>query len=467
MNINLFKKTLTFSMVWCLLSAPFPWCQYGWGLSIDQETKLGEKFLAQIKSRFEFLDDDFANDYLNQLGHYLAKALETKPFPLRFYILKDNELNAFAGPGGHIFFFSGLVDAFDNLDQLGAVLCHEMGHIAARHLSERIQQAKRVGIATLAGILAGILIGGEGGEALISGSVAAGIQAQLHYSREDERQADQLSFKYMTTSCLNPGAMIDVLKKFHTRQWTAPNRVPPYLLTHPTGPERMANLDSMLKAYRPCSRLPTEVERFRRDFSLFKAVVRAKCFGPEVAEAKFKQDLSHTSQRAAAHFGLGIVYAQEGMFDQALEQLNKALTLRPHCPIIMKQIAKTHILSGNYLEAKKLLKDAARADPRDSEIQYLFGEAYQNLGKHSQAIELFERLLAEGSKKEKTLYNLGISYGRLGQLPKAHYYFGLFFKEQGASSKAKFHFQKALEYASSDPVLRAKILKLLKEGKKD
>ena len=93
----------------------------------------------------------------------------------------------FAAPGGHIFVFSGLIEAMDNIDELAAVICHEIGHISARHLSKRIEQSKNIGIATLAGILAAMLVGGEAAAPIISGTLAAGMQARLYFSREDER----------------------------------------------------------------------------------------------------------------------------------------------------------------------------------------------------------------------------------------------------------------------------------------
>ena len=161
------------------------------GLSIEEERKLGQQFLAQIREHFELVEDESVNQFVMDLGRYLAMGLETRPFPFHFYIIKDNTLNAFAGPGGHIFVFSGLIEAMDNLDELAAVTCHELAHISARHLSQRIEQSKKIGLATMAGILAGALIGGELAGAIMTGSVAAGIQAQLHYSRNDERQADQ------------------------------------------------------------------------------------------------------------------------------------------------------------------------------------------------------------------------------------------------------------------------------------
>ena len=131
-------------------------------LSIEEETILGKNFLVQVKRQFELLDDSFADQFFNNLGLYLIKPLETKPFPFHFYIVKDNSLNAFAAPGGHIFMFSGLINSLESIDEISAVICHEIGHVAARHLSQRIEQSKKIGMATMAGVLAGALIGGQG-----------------------------------------------------------------------------------------------------------------------------------------------------------------------------------------------------------------------------------------------------------------------------------------------------------------
>ena len=130
------------------------------------------------------VDDDFAHRYINSLGQYLIRPLETKPFPFRFYNVKHKALNAFAGPGGHIYVFSGLVEAVDSLDELVAVLCHEIGHVSARHIASRFEQNKKIGMATMVGVLAGVVAGVAGGGAgagfgVAAGSMAAGQQAQL------------------------------------------------------------------------------------------------------------------------------------------------------------------------------------------------------------------------------------------------------------------------------------------------
>ncbi|HYQ61575.1 MAG TPA: M48 family metalloprotease, partial [Desulfatiglandales bacterium] len=99
---------LIFSLLLYLGRAP------AFALSTEEERAAGEEFLASVRRQLELIQDDYANDYINNLGQYITRALETKPFPFQFYIVKDNTLNAFAGPGGHIFFFTGLIDMMDD-----------------------------------------------------------------------------------------------------------------------------------------------------------------------------------------------------------------------------------------------------------------------------------------------------------------------------------------------------------------
>ena len=192
-----------------------------------------------------------------------------------------------AAPGGHIFIFSGLIDAMDNLDELAAVVCHEIGHVSARHLSKRIDQSKNIGIATMAGLLAGMLLGGPVASAVIAGTLAASMQAQLHFSREDERQADQLSYKYMKPASLDPGGMIRALNEIQKGSWLGTGKAPAYLLTHPTGPERMSNLESMLSEYSP-QVLSEEAVHFNALYPAFKMLVKARSLDPHDAMAVFQ-----------------------------------------------------------------------------------------------------------------------------------------------------------------------------------
>jgi len=161
----------------CLTFSSFSFPTSGaFALSIQEEKEMGEEFLVQIQKHFEFVDDDFANEFFNYLGHYLIRPIDPKYFPFNFYIIKNNDLNAFAAPGGHVFFFSGLIETMDSIDELASVMCHEVGHVSARHIAQRIDQNTKISIATLAGILAGILIGGPAAAAIITGARQPGFK---------------------------------------------------------------------------------------------------------------------------------------------------------------------------------------------------------------------------------------------------------------------------------------------------
>ena len=456
-------RSVAFLVLACLL--PFPALQLrtdAFALSVEEETKAGEKFLAQISKRFQMLDDEFANGYINELGLYLLRPVETKYFPFQFYLIRDNDLNAFAGPGGHIFFFSGLIEVMDRVDELAAVICHEIGHVSARHLSQRIEQNKKIGLMTLAGVLAGALIGGKAGNAIVTGAAAAGMQAQLNYSREDERQADQLGFKYMDASGFDPAGMVSTLKKLDQGRWGGTEGIPPYLRTHPGGPERIANTEVMLSGYAPKDETP-ETARLRRLFPIFKTVLIAKSMEPQAAERLFLKDLERDPDSVLAHFGLGMIWKERSEYDRAIVFFGKALDASPDALPILINLGETYILKGQGREAVRILRRAFELDPKSGSALFLLGTAYLNLEDYPAAVEIFERLTSMKPIRDEVFYNLGVAYGRQNRLAAAHYNFGLHFKRSRDMKKARFHFEKAGEFSNQDPAFQARIREALKE----
>jgi predicted Zn-dependent protease len=455
------KLIISFVLSLLLCFQPYLGVPRASALSAEEERIMGEQFLIQVRQTLDLLDDDYAQQYVNALGQYLLKSVEVKYWPFRFYLAKDNDLNAFAGPGGHIFIFSGLINEMEEIDELAAVMCHEIAHVTARHLAHRIDQSKNLGWATLAGILAGILIGGSAGAAVMVGSQAASVQAQLHYSREDERQADQLGFKYTDQSTFDPARLIAALNKIQKNQWIGTDTIPPYLLTHPTGPERTSSLDIMLRDYskRPDS---PEAARFRALWPFFKTIVKAKSKEPRDAEREFKRELEKNPDSGVAHFGLGLVMNEKSEYDLAIAHFQKALLTQPKSVPVLRSLGRSYQMKGQDAEAIAVLEKALRIDPQDVSLTFLLAFSYQNLQKYKEAIRLYERLVAMNAASVQVFYNLGVSYGKEGKLALAHYNFGVYFKRLGKREKAMFHFQKAEELSKNDPALKGRIKNAMK-----
>jgi predicted Zn-dependent protease len=460
---NLTKLLMAFLSVALFLVPP----PRTFALSIEDERIMGQQFVMQITRHFELLDDDFANGYFNGLGHYLLRSVDTKPFPFRFYMVKHSMLNAFAAPGGHIFFFSGLIEEMESIDELAAVMSHEIGHVTARHLAERIEKAKKMSYATMAGILAGILVGGAAGQTLMAGSSAAQSQAMLHNSRNDERQADQLGFKYTTAAGFDPKGLIVTLEKIQKSSWIGTDQVPSYLLTHPTGPERMSNIEGLLSAY---STVPyrDKASRFNKLFPFFKTVVTAKCLDPGEAERRFMLDLGEAElgdeiNSALPHFGLGMIYSETSEPALAIEHLNKALDEEPEFIPIHTHLAEAYQMTGQDKKAIMILEKALKLDDSYRPTLFLLGLSYENLGQYEKALAFFEKLASFRPVKKEVYYHLGISYGRQNRLAYAHYNFGIYFMRSMEREKAQFHFNKADELCGNDPALKKTIRQALQK----
>jgi len=431
-------------------------CSKAYALSIEQETMMGQAFLQQIQAYFEVVDDDFAHRYINAMGQYLVRPLETKPFPFCFYIVKHDSLNAFAGPGGHIFIFSGLIEAADSPDELIAVVCHEIGHVSARHVAKRFEQNKKMGMATMAGLLTGIIAGGGAGMGIAAGSIAAGQQTQLNYSRIAERQADQISFDLMKPTGFNPEGMVGSLTKIRQSSWHGTSKVPTYLLTHPTGSERMSNFEAMLTHYTQPPK-DKEATRFAAYFPYFQTIIRARCHNSQKTQEKFERELEEDSGSFLPHYGLGLIYKQRSDFDKAIYHFDKAVERKKDFPPLLTSLGRLYQMRGEDEEAVPLYEKALEIERTNKETLFLLGLSYRHLEQYEKAAAIFEKLTSLAPVKNKVFHELGISYGRQDKLALAHYNFGIYFMRIREGEKARFHFEKADKLAQGDTALLKKI----------
>jgi predicted Zn-dependent protease len=430
-------------------------------LSTEEERVAGEEFRASVRRQLDLVQDDFADDYVNDLGQYITRALETKPFPFQFYLVKDNTPNAFAGPGGHIFFYSGLITMMDDVDELAAVMSHEIGHVSARHISNRIEQNKAMSIAVLAGMLAGALMGGKAGGAIATGTMAAGIQNQLNYSREDERQADNLGFKYMEESRFNPAGMITVLKKLERMSPGGTDAIPGYLLTHPGGIERVSTSEALMTQFVPKAKSAESI-RFRNLFPYFKAVLIAKSMDFQAVSRYFNREREVNPESPVVQFGLGLFQKERMDYPRAIEHFERALKGAPDVNPILIHLAETYQLQGQDRKAIEVVERVLTTDERNKAALYLTGMSYQNLEDYSKASVFYERLVTMRPVKDEVFYNLGVCYGRQEKLALAHYNTGLYFQRTFNFQKARYHFIKADQLAGNDQGLRNRIYEAVK-----
>ncbi|MED5533745.1 MAG: M48 family metalloprotease, partial [Pseudomonadota bacterium] len=156
------------------------------------EEAMGREFIAAARQQLAFVEDPLLVRYVENLGQRLAAGLGGDTDRLRFFLIESKLVNAFAGPGGRLAVFTGLVTTTRSEAELASVMAHEIAHVAQRHLPRMMERAARRKIPTTAGILAAILLGGQAGAAAMAATTGAAMSDQLRYSREFEREADVL-----------------------------------------------------------------------------------------------------------------------------------------------------------------------------------------------------------------------------------------------------------------------------------
>jgi predicted Zn-dependent protease len=435
-------------------------------ITIQEEEELSRDFMKIVASRYEFVDDPMIVDYVNRVGQRILAVMPTQPFPFHFYVIKQDVYNAFATPAGHIFVNSGLIEAMDSEEELAGILGHEMSHVLCRHISQKIDQSHKVGIATLAGVAAGVFlgIGGAGAaaaNALTFGSVATAQSVMLAYSREDEMQADQLGLEYLTKAGYNAKGLLTILKKIRAKQWYGSKDVPSYLMTHPAIDDRIAYIDTWAEAAaakRGKSAPSVDPSAFNRVHTRLVAL-----YGNEESALRdFANQVARNPQDLDAQQGYGLILARVGKRSEAIEHFKLALEKRAFDPYLLSDIGRVYFLDGRYDQARSVLESAIEIHPRLADALFFLGRTRAEQGDSKAAVDAFQKALEISPQFIQVLYFLGESYGKLGQMADAHYYLGWYYKKRGDFRNAVFHLKKALT-DTTDPDRKTTIKAMIKD----
>jgi predicted Zn-dependent protease len=183
---------------------------------------------------------------VEEIGRRLAAGTDRKSIIYHFTVLTDegdDNFNAFAVPGGYIYIFDDMVEKLGTDDKIAAVLAHEMGHVEAKHSVKRMQGS--LGATLL--MLLGSRVATDGRD--IAKANAAIGQLMMSYSRHDERQADELSVKYLKKAGFDPAGAVQSLKVLKKLRKKGPMMKYSHYRSHPYVSERISHLKNTIKGY--------------------------------------------------------------------------------------------------------------------------------------------------------------------------------------------------------------------------
>jgi predicted Zn-dependent protease len=178
--------------------------------------------------------------YVNRVGQQVAQQVEPEYSDVdwQFITLESDVINAFALPGGRVFISRGMLENLTSEAQLAAVLGHEIGHVTAKHIDERMSQATAIDAGL--GVAGGLTESGLAVEA----AKLFGQGYLLKFGRDQELEADRLGLRYMMQAGYDPHAMIDVVNVLIRSSQSG--RPPEFLSTHPDPERRLEQVQKLL-----------------------------------------------------------------------------------------------------------------------------------------------------------------------------------------------------------------------------
>ncbi|MFH1478745.1 MAG: M48 family metallopeptidase [Candidatus Omnitrophota bacterium] len=175
-------------------------------ITTPAEVSLGKALSGKISKDYPISKDTDNNARLKRIGEKIVSVSDRKDLTYKFFVIDNEELNAFTTPGGYIYVHSGVLkEATD--DELACVIAHEAGHVAARHIAKKLQA--QIGYDILMNIASRKARLAEFQNAV---SISYNLMS-LGYSREDETLSDKIGVKYAYKTGYDPYAMISFLEK--------------------------------------------------------------------------------------------------------------------------------------------------------------------------------------------------------------------------------------------------------------
>jgi predicted Zn-dependent protease len=350
----------------------------------------------------------------------LVKAAKLDPKSVKVVLLNDSEINAFVAGSQNVYVNSGLITNSDNVNQLQAVVAHELGHVAGGHairMGEGAKEATGITLATM--VLGAIAIAagaGDAGMGLMMMGQQAAMNRFLAFTRAQETSADLAGVDYLSKAGISGRGSLEFFKKLQNQEYRlAIYAEDSYDRTHPLSQERVQALQEIYQKDPAWSRPsdPALEARFER--------VKAKLQGyidPQVAARKYPE----TDQTVPGHYARAYAYHLGAYPDKALAEADALLKTAPEDPFFLELKGQILLESGRPKEAIPVLREAVKQAPDQPMISVMLGHALiasEDSRNFAEAKQMLKNAVNRDNDNPFAWLQLGIVYDREGDQARA------------------------------------------------
>ncbi|GGP40184.1 putative beta-barrel assembly-enhancing protease [Shewanella algicola] len=361
--------------------------------SLEKESVYGDAYMRVIRSSAPVLNDPVLSQYLSELGNKLVANATGVKTPFYFFLLRNDEINAFAFFGGHVGVHTGLFLNANNESELASVLAHEISHVTQRHLARSIEAQQKSSTATIAGMLGAILLtiaAPQVGIAALATTQALATQSKINYTRLHEKEADRIGMQILVDAGFDPNAAATFFGQLAVR-YRFSTTPPQMLLTHPLPESRITEARNRAAQY-PARYVPDSLL-----YQLAKAriQVRFSSFSDDAALSLFEQQLKKReyTHKDAALYGKALALFRLEKFEQAEVIIDELLKNDDNNLFYID--TKTDLLAQKkaYPQAIALLESQRKLKPTSQVININLANIYVEAEQPTKAIPLLEETI--------------------------------------------------------------------------
>jgi predicted Zn-dependent protease len=376
-------------------------------MSEAQEVQVGDQaYPVYTQASGGLFQDPGLQAYVQSVGGGLAELSHRPGLDYQFNVVNASEINAYALPGGKISITRGLLSRMENEAQLASVLGHEIGHVAARHSASGYTRQVLAGILTAVGVAALEQANITGGDLLAQGGILASNLVLMKYSRDQERQSDELGMEYMARAGYNPEGMVQTMKILMGAHDREPSAVEGLFMSHPLTSERVNAAERM--AARQAQSLMTPERLRAAPFARTTAHLRE--VGPAYAkmdqgrealsdgrDAEAVNLMAEACRMAPGEAQIWVMRAaaeaKVGDTESGFSSAQKALELYPD---LYQARVTAGILAfelGKGAESLDHLQTAERLVPGQPAVMFFIGRNYETAGRREDAAKAYSEVL--------------------------------------------------------------------------
>ena len=409
------------------------------GPTEDEEVRISREFRREAKKVLKFVNDPEVERYIDRIGRRILAATGPLSFDYRFFVVDEDQLNAFSVPGGSIYVYTGLIERTKNTDELAGVLGHEITHAKNHHMA----RASGPDAVSILSLLAMVALARSGSGAQAAGMVGQAVSAtrQLAFSRQLEMEADTLGTRYMAAAGYDPKGTIEFLKILDQERALNPVDVPAYILSHPISQERIANAELVVKSLGQTQPRPDDPTALKK----VQIVIRMDRANRDDVVHEYEKLVKQAPHNPELLYLLGYAQQHQGQLSEARINYEQARKIWPENAGLQRDLGRLYGEIGDFANARTAFEQSLATEPNEPLTYLYLGEMLEKSGDLRSAVGSYLNAQNLAPLWDRPLYKLGMLYGKLDRPGDGYYYLGRAFALQDEDDKAINNLERAVK----------------------